>query len=118
MTAINWTLWGAATGGQGRGTLNVNNCQPNCATGTTRSTPAVVVVFNALNGIFQDVSITPAQDVLNTPNTNFDDRSADHFDDQWPGTGRGVTTGFWVGRGIATSSFDGPLQPLLHFVPV
>jgi hypothetical protein len=69
VTAIRWTLWGAATGGQGRGTLNVNNCQPNCATGTSRSAPAIVVVFNAVNGIFQDVSITPSQDVLNTPKT-------------------------------------------------
>ena len=71
MTAINWTLWGAATGGQGKGTLNVNNCQPNCATGTSRSAPAIVVVFNALNGIFQDVSITPSQNLLNpTKNTS------------------------------------------------
>jgi hypothetical protein len=69
VTAISWTLWGAATGGQGRGTLNVNNCQPDCATGTSRSAPAIVVVFNAVNGVFQDVSITPSQDVLNPSRT-------------------------------------------------
>jgi hypothetical protein len=69
VTAINWTLWRAATGGQGKGTLNVNNCQPNCATGTSTSTPAIVVVFNVVNGVFQDVSITPSKDVPKTPET-------------------------------------------------
>ena len=68
VTAISWTLWAAATGGQGTGTLNVNNCQPDCATGKSRSTPAIVVVFGAENGIFQDVSITPTRGV-STPST-------------------------------------------------
>lgn len=69
VTSISWTAWSAATGGQATGTLNVNNCQPNCASGTSRSTAAIVVVFHAVNGIFQDVSITPSQNLPASPKT-------------------------------------------------
>jgi hypothetical protein len=63
VTNINWKGWGADAGGQGTGTLNVNNCQPNCAGGTSRSTDAIVIVFHPVSGIFQDVSITPTQGI-------------------------------------------------------
>ena len=47
------------TSGQGSGTFNENNCQPDCAVGTFTSVPASVVVANPVSGVFQDVSITP-----------------------------------------------------------
>jgi len=59
VTGITWTTWDAATGGQGTGTVNVG----------LQSAPAVVVVFHEVNGIFQDVSVTPSKDVSSTPPT-------------------------------------------------
>jgi hypothetical protein len=56
VTGITWSAWGAATGGQGTG---------NLVEGFT-STPAIVVVFHAVNGIFQDLSITPSKDASST----------------------------------------------------
>lgn len=67
VTGITWKVWGADTGGQGTGTLNVNNCQPNCALGASRSTQAVVIVFHPVSGIFQDVSVTPTQGISANP---------------------------------------------------
>lgn len=58
MTGITWSSW-ASTGGSGSGTLHVNDCQPNCATGAISSTPAFVVVSNPVGGIFRDVVMTP-----------------------------------------------------------
>jgi hypothetical protein len=69
VTAITWQMWNARTGGQGRGTLSVNSCQPNCASGTSRTVSAIVVVFDAVKGVFQDVSITPSQDASTTTTT-------------------------------------------------
>jgi hypothetical protein len=60
VTAITWSAWGAATGGQGTGTLNAYSL----------SEPAIVVVFHDVNGVFQDVSITPSQGVSATPTTS------------------------------------------------
>ena len=48
---------GGSGGGQGTGTLNVG----------MMNVPAIVVVFNDVNGVFQDVSITPSKDVSTTP---------------------------------------------------
>jgi hypothetical protein len=59
VTGINWNAWEAATGGQGTGTVNVG----------LQSAPAVVVVFHEVNGIFQDVSVTPSNDASSTPPT-------------------------------------------------
>ena len=56
MTGITWKRWGKTTGGQGTGTLNVD----------LLSTPAIVVVFNDVNGVFQDVSVSPTQSVTTT----------------------------------------------------
>jgi septal ring-binding cell division protein DamX len=75
VTGITWNSWGSATGGQGTGTLNVNNCQPDCAHGTSKSASAIVVVFHPVLGIFQDVSITPTQDVSNKKKTPLTTRS-------------------------------------------
>jgi hypothetical protein len=58
ITTIMWSSWGS-TAGSGSGTLNVNNCQPNCSTGRVSSSPAFVVVSNSVGGVFQDVLITP-----------------------------------------------------------
>lgn len=55
---ITWSAWGP-TSGQGSGTFNENNCQPDCAQGTFTSVPASVVVSDPVGGVFQDVSITP-----------------------------------------------------------
>ena len=64
VTAITWKAWDAETGGQGTGTLNVQK-----ADGTFSSTPAVVVVFGVVNGIFQDVSIVPTITLTTTTTT-------------------------------------------------
>ena len=58
MSGVTWSSWETSTA-SGSGTLTVSDCQPSCATGTTKSSPAFVVVSNPLNGIFQDVLITP-----------------------------------------------------------
>ena len=59
VTHITWNAWEAAAGGQGTGTVNVG----------FQSAPAVVVVFHVIKGIFQDVSVTPTNDVSSTPPT-------------------------------------------------
>lgn len=59
VTDIVWNSWDAATGGQGTGTLTVGSA----------SVPAIVVVFRDVAGVFQDVSITPTQDVSATSTT-------------------------------------------------
>ena len=59
VTAITWNTWGAETGGQGTGIINQG----------FQSAPAVVVVFHVVNGIFQDISVTPTKDVSSTPPT-------------------------------------------------
>lgn len=58
VSGVTWSSWGPSTG-SGSGTLTVNDCQPTCATGNTRSLPAFVVVSRPSDGIFQDVVITP-----------------------------------------------------------
>ena len=58
ISGVTWSSWGTSTG-SGSGTLAVNDCQPTCASGTTKTVPAFVVVSNPMNGIFQDVVITP-----------------------------------------------------------
>jgi hypothetical protein len=59
VTGITWNEWGKTTGGQGTGTLNLD----------LLSTPAIVVVFNDVNGVFQDVSVSPTQSVTTTTTT-------------------------------------------------
>ena len=69
VTSITWKEWAGGAGGQGSGLLNLDNCQPDCAHGTVNSVPAIVVVFHIVSGVFQDVSITPSQNVPSTPAT-------------------------------------------------
>lgn len=57
VTGITWNEWAGTGGGQGTGTLNVD----------LTSVPAIVVVFNDVGGIFQDVSITPSKNLSTTP---------------------------------------------------
>jgi hypothetical protein len=64
VTSITWKAWEAATGGQGTGTLNVLS-----ANGTFSSTPATVVVFGVVNGVFQDVSIVSTISLTTTTTT-------------------------------------------------
>lgn len=59
VTSITWDEWGAATGGQGTGILDVDSI----------NAPAIVVVFHDVNGVFQDVSITPTKEVSTTATT-------------------------------------------------
>ena len=56
VTGITWNAWGADTGGQGTGTVNQG----------FQSAPAIVVVFHAVDGIFQDISVTPSKDASST----------------------------------------------------
>jgi hypothetical protein len=58
VTGITWKEWAAVGGGQGTGTLNADMA----------SVPAIVVVFDEVGGIFQDVSIIPSKDLPTTPN--------------------------------------------------
>jgi hypothetical protein len=59
VTGVTWTQWGSVAGGQGTGTLNVG----------LSNTPAIVVVFHDVNGVFQDVSVTPTKDASTVPAT-------------------------------------------------
>ena len=45
VAGLSWSGWGTATA-QGTGTLNVNNCDPNCAQGTFTGYPATVMLTN------------------------------------------------------------------------
>ena len=45
--------------GQGTGTVNQG----------FESAPAIVVVFHVVNGIFQDITVTPTKDASSTPPT-------------------------------------------------
>jgi len=71
VTAITWKTWEAATGGQGTCTLNVQS-----ANGTFSSTPAIVVVFGDVNGVFQDVSIIPTITLTTTTTTTINPTTA------------------------------------------
>ena len=59
VTDITWNAWDASTGGHGTGTFNVGFL----------SVPAIVVVFDDVNGVFQNVAITPSADVSTTSTT-------------------------------------------------
>jgi hypothetical protein len=59
VTSINWKEWRPATGGQGTGIMNVGLV----------SAPAIVVVFDDVNGVFQYVSVTPSKSVSTTSTT-------------------------------------------------
>lgn len=43
VSGLRWAGWGAATA-TGHGTLPLDDCQPTCATGTVKPTPATVIV--------------------------------------------------------------------------
>jgi len=60
VTGMSWKEWDASGGGQGTGTMSVD----------LFSVPAIVVVFHEVNGIFQDVSITPTMDLSTTTTTS------------------------------------------------
>ena len=63
VSAMSWSTWGPS-GGQGTGTFNENDCQPDCAQGSFTSVPATVVVSDPAGGVFQDVSVTPTSGAL------------------------------------------------------
>ena len=63
MSAVTWSTWGRSTG-DGSGTLTWHSCRPSCATGSLSSSPAFVVVSDPLDGVFQDVLITPPTGAL------------------------------------------------------
>ena len=105
VTDITWSVWDAATGGQGTGTLAVG----------FQSAPAIVVVFHDVAGIFQDVTVTPSKDrVIDASDDDVDDSRDDPFDhspdnidddnDWWHRPGRGVTARLGVGWGLSASS--------------
>jgi hypothetical protein len=68
ITSVRWSSWGM-NGGSGSGTLNVSNCQDNCANQGATQSPAFVVVTDPVNGVFQDVLITPPGGTL-TPQSS------------------------------------------------
>ena len=94
VTDITWNEWGAGGGGQGMGTLNVD----------LSSAPAIVVVFNDVDGIFQDVSITPSKDVSTTPISR---------PTTGPTTGRTTTTT----TALTTTPTTGGLSPVVASQP-
>jgi hypothetical protein len=59
VTDVTWSVWGSLAGGQGTGTLHVG----------LSSTPAIVVVFHDVDGVFQDVSVTPSESASAGPTT-------------------------------------------------
>ena len=105
VTDITWNAWGTDTGGQGTGTVNQG----------FQSAPAIVVVFHAVNGIFQDISVTPIEGRFldssdrgrSRPDGQDDhfDRSSENDDDHWwhPTSGS-ITAWFRVGRKLKASS--------------
>ena len=105
VTDITWSAWGAATGGQGTGTLNAN----------LLSAPAIVVVFHVVKGVFQDVSITPSADVSTNPTAPTTPTTGPTATPTtipttttttgWPFAGRGHTTGLGVGWELTAPLF-------------
>ena len=63
MTTVTWSSWGS-TGGSGSDTLHVNNCQPDCATGSVNSSPAFVVVSNPVAGVSGQTDHSPSGVVM------------------------------------------------------
>ncbi len=59
VTGITWNEWDGEAGGQGTGTVNQG----------FENAPAIVVVFHVVNGIFQDITVTPTKDASSTPPT-------------------------------------------------
>ena len=108
VTGMTWKEWGKTTGGQGTGTLNVD----------LLSTPVIVVVFNDVNGVFQDVSVSPAQSVTTTTTGGNGGTSGnwsdDDSDNRCAGTARRIATGHWVGWKLTTSSFHDSRQGPRH----
>lgn len=48
---LTWTSWGPSTA-LGHGELGLNNCQPNCATGTVTKVPATIRLSGLAGGHF------------------------------------------------------------------
>ena len=51
VTHLVWSSWGPTTA-VGHGTLGINNCKPNCATGKVTQIPATVQLRLVVNGHF------------------------------------------------------------------
>ena len=111
VTGITWNEWDGEAGGQGTGTVNQG----------FENAPAIVVVFHAVNGIFQDITVTPTKDASSTPPTTTPptggpshfDHSSDNDDDRWwHRPGRSVTARFRVGWKLRTSSLQSDSKSL------
>ena len=61
VTGIVWSSWGSVTA-LGEGTANVDDCRPDCASGTVQHFPASIYVFGAsmtAQPVFQNITVTP-----------------------------------------------------------
>jgi hypothetical protein len=55
VTAISWSSW-TATIATGTGTMNIQGCVPDCATGSETPTPAYLVLSDPANGKFTTIA--------------------------------------------------------------
>ncbi|HLX88095.1 MAG TPA: hypothetical protein VKR22_06525 [Acidimicrobiales bacterium] len=62
VTGITWSSWGTVNA-LGNGTANVDDCRPDCASGTMRHYPASIYLYgpsSASEPVFQDITVTPS----------------------------------------------------------
>lgn len=65
VTGITWSSW-TVNGAEGSGSINVNNCQPYCAVGTTVEVPVSVALSSPLDGSFTAMTLTDRSGNTNT----------------------------------------------------
>ena len=68
LTRITWSSW-TAHGAEGSGSINVNNCQPDCARGTTVNVPVSVTLSAPTSGsspYFTAITLTDSSGNTNT----------------------------------------------------
>ncbi len=67
ITGITWSSW-TASNAEGSGSIDLNNCAPNCAQGTRINVPVAIGLTNPINGSFTAMAVTDSAGNENTYN--------------------------------------------------
>jgi len=77
ISGLTWSSW-TATGARGNGTLNVNNCMPDCAGGTVNSSPTSVTLSDPVQSMTQGLVFATVTYTLPDGSSTSDDIGPDH----------------------------------------
>jgi hypothetical protein len=65
LSGITWSSW-TAVNAEGSGSINLNNCDPNCAQGTVVDVPVSIGLIDPVNGSFNAMTVTDHAGNTNT----------------------------------------------------